>query len=162
MFEDMFDMDTVTLDVEGDPVKMALAWASAAHCVAGPYWPAAFGIIVATAKPSDNPIEWLREVGHETDRLVDELADAEIKRGGMSPRYPAWYESQAGGLFLVWDTSVSIILGPGKNPAHLRLVLLGAHEVRERFIREALANKEAAQTSVRENWSLVVEPFLRF
>lgn len=161
MFEDMFDMDTVTLDVEGDPVQMALAWASAAHCVAGPYWPAAFGIVAATAKKPSDPIEWLRSVGRETDELVDELADAEIRRGGLSPRYPAWYESQAG-LFLTWDTSVSLVLGPGSCPAHLRLVLLGEHELRARIAREALADQEAAQTSVRENWSLVVEPFLRF
>src|SRR5690606_31385810 len=147
MFEDMFDMDTVALDIEGDAQQMALAWASAAHGVAGPYWPAAFGYVAAQTpapQPQYDIMGWLQDIGRRADFLVDSLVglEREAGLGTIYPRFPAWYESQAG-LFLTWDTSVSLILGPGSCPAHLRLVLLGAHDVRERLAREALANKES-------------------
>lgn len=137
----------ITLDVEGEPLRLALAWAHAAHVPAGAFWPAAFGAVAArTPIPQGgDAIEWLRSIGHETDRLVDELVTMEIQAGWApvpGPRFPAWQETTDGRIELEWDTSVSLVLGPAEDPGHLRLTLWGEHEERLALAREALARPD--------------------
>lgn len=157
-----------TLDVTGGALRLALAWAYAAHAPAGAYWPAAFGAAAARTPTFRPARDWLRVVARKADGLIGDLRLLELEAGpsrARGPRYAdMWTTEDDGQLHLSWDTSVSLILSsigdePDWNePARLRLALYGEHEGRERLAREALELDEdvAADLAIKA-WSSVVE-----
>lgn len=154
--------DEVVLDVEGVPLWIALAWAAAAHGVAGAYWPAAFGAAaVRTPMTTDSAGRWLREVIRRTERNMSDLALLERQVGwgpNPAPRSPDWWEGEDGGLCLSWDTSVSLRLCTAEEDLGLlRLVLHGRHEERLALAREALARSPgASEDRAIEAWASIV------
>lgn len=131
--------DNITLDVEGDPVRIALAWAYAAHEPAGAFWPAAFGAACARLPVIYPARRWLREAIRLADRMVDDLVLLERETGwrGPAPREPDVWETDDG-LHMAWDTSVSLVLSTTEDSRRLRLTIYGEHGQREALACDAI------------------------
>lgn len=148
-----------TLDVTGDPARIALAWAYAAHAPAGAYWPAAFGIACSRVPdPSVHTTVWLREVVDLAESLVSDLRLMQLEAGidGPPPKAATIVETDDGGLHVCWDTSVSLVLSTTEEPGRLRLGLYGEHMGRESLAREALESPNQIQDHMKWSWNEII------
>lgn len=149
-------MSKITIDVEGEPQRIALAWAAGAGA-AGAYWPSAFGA-AAVRIPFFSPARrWLREVIREADSLVVDLRILELEVGasGPGPRYAdSWTTDDDGEVHVEWETSVSLVLSSVGND-RLRLMMYGEHLHREDAVREWLARPDTRRAI--KDWRELVD-----